>query len=137
MNENNMKLITVKNFATILAESVMSKNDEPWNWNDYSFVYYDGVITDDLVFAYSKVEHIWCGIHCIDTGFDSFDPNFITDIYGGGCPNIYSINLDMDKELIRNEFEKIILNIINKTGLIFDINEDAIVLIEKCVEEDN
>ena len=41
MNENNMKLITVENFATILAESVMSKNDEPWNWNDYSFVYYN------------------------------------------------------------------------------------------------
>lgn len=137
MNENNMKLITVENFATILAESVMSKNDEPWNWNDYSFVYYDGTITDDLVFAYSAVEHMWCGIHCIDTGFDSFDPNFITDIYGGGCPNIYSINLDMDKELIKNEFEKIILNIINKTGPIFDVDEDAIVLIEKCVKEDN
>ena len=137
MNENNMKLITVKNFATILAESVMSKNDEPWNWNDYSFVYYDGIITDDLVFAYRKIEHIWCGIHCIDTGFDSFDPNFITDIYGGGCLNIYSINLDMDKKLIKNEFEKIILNIINETEPIHDVDEDAIVLIEKCIKEDN
>lgn len=137
MNENNMKLITVENFAIILAESVMSKNEEPWSWNDYSFVYYDGTITDDLVFAYSAVEHMWCGIHCIDTGFDSFDPNFITDIYGGGCPNIYSIDLDMDKELIKNEFEKIILNIINKTGPIFDVDEDAIVLIEKSVKEDN
>lgn len=136
MNENNMKLITVENFATILAENVMSKNDEPWNWNDYSFVYYDGIITDDLVFAYSKVEHMWCGIHCIDTGFDSFDPNFITDIYGGGFPNIYSIDLDMDKELIKNEFEKIILSIINKIGPILDVDENAIVLIEKCIKED-
>ena len=136
MNEKNMKLTTVENFAEILSESIMSKNKESWNWIDYSFVYYDGTITDDLVFAYSAVEHMWCGIHWIDTGFDSFDPNFITDIYGGGYPNIYSIDLDMDKELIKNEFEKIILNIINKTGPIFNVDEDAIVLIEKFVKED-
>lgn len=128
MNENNMKITTVENFAEILTKNIMSKNEESWNWNDYSFVYYDEAITG---------EHMWCGIHYVDTGFDSFDPNFITDIYGGGCPNIYSIDLDMDKELIKNEFEKIILSIINKTGPILDVDEDAIVLIEKCDKEDN